>query len=74
MKAIIEYDLPEEESELKQAINAGSWETVVWCLMNACMKHGEFYKLEEEENTLTLDIVRDKITSLMDEYDLVFSP
>lgn len=74
MRGIIEFKLPEEEVEFRQALDGHKWEVVVWSLLNACMKHGDFYRAEDEGGNITLDMVRDMINSLMDEYELHFSP
>ena len=74
MKAILEFDLPEEDVEHRQAIDGGKWEIVVWNLYNACMKHGFLTQIEEEEGKLTTEKLLEFVLSEMEDKTLEFSP
>ena len=70
MKAQLTFNLPEEDVEFKQAVDGHKWESVVWNIQQACMKHGRFY---DRPTISLLDVMR-LINEEMDEKNLEFSP
>jgi len=64
MKAILEFDLPEEQPEFDNAVNGGKWSIVAWELdqhLRSQLKHND--KLTEKQYD-TLQEVRDKLWRL----------
>ena len=74
MKAILEFTLPEEEIEHRQALDGHKWEIVVWNLHSACMKHGFLTQIEEAEGKLTTEKVLEFVLGEMEDKTLEFSP
>ena len=71
MKAILEFNLPEEQNEHKQAIDAGKWEALLFELdqhYRSIYKHGN-----DDVAADHAEKVRDKIRELMESYNLVWS-
>lgn len=67
-KVTITFDCPEENIELRQAIDGYRWELVVWDLDQWLRS-----KVKYEENpTLHAEVVRDKLCELLE--GLEFSP
>lgn len=73
MKAILEFNLPEDNSEFQLAVNAVNWYAVLWDIdkeLRSQIKHApdtmhdEYYK--------ALQHVRNKLNELMSEYNLKF--
>jgi len=72
MKAILEFDLPEEQPEFDNAVNGGKWSIVAWELdqhLRSQLKHND--KLTEKQYD-TLQEVRDKLWEIVNEYSLNF--
>lgn len=66
MKAILEFNLPEESSEHQTAVDAAKWKGVLWDLdqwLRSQVKHGGKTELQP---------VRDQIHELMAEDNLQF--
>ena len=71
MKAILEFNLPEDICEYRSAINGGDWKTVVWDIdqwLRVKLKHHSDSMSDEEYNTL--EKVRAKLSEVLDEYYL----
>ena len=70
MKAILEFNLPEDTNEHKLAINAPSVASAIWNFdqhLRSVIKYGD--KSELEENIY--QEIRDKLYEMFDEYNLV---
>lgn len=66
MKAILEFNLPEEYTDLKHAVNGDSWSCVVWKLdeeLRSMAKH-------QEKETISIDECRDLIRNIVSDYGL----
>ena len=74
MKAILEFNLPEDETEHRQALDGYKWELVVWNLQNACMKHGYLYQIQEAKGSITPETILHLISDHMEDKSLEFSP
>ena len=73
MKATLNFQLPEEAVEHRQALDGPAWESVVWALDRFCrdaLKYGHEIKSADG----ALEKVREKIQSEMDGGGLQFSP
>lgn len=71
MKAILEYNLPEESNEHRQALDGWKWEMVCFHLdqhLRSTVKWGD-----SEIDAEYADKTRDKIRELMDEYSITWS-
>ena len=71
MKAILEFNLPEESTEHRQAIDGSSWECVLFQLdqhFRSIYKHGD-----DDAAAEFADKARDKIRELMDDYNVGWS-
>ena len=72
MKAILEFDLPEEQPEFDNAVNGGKWSIVAWELdqhLRSQLKHND--KLTEKQYD-ALQEVRDKLWEIVNEDSLSF--
>lgn len=69
MKAKLEFNLPEEETDLRTALNGNKWESVLWHLDQ------KLRNIEKWENKETIDIdkVRDMIYDEMKDHDLFWT-
>lgn len=70
-KVTLTFDCPEENTELRQAIDGGRWEGVVWDLdqwLRQMVKYGG----DDEKEAEFAEIVRTEIADLMS--GLEFSP
>lgn len=60
MKAILEFNLPEEREEHELALKGGSWRNVVWeldCKLRNYLKHGhDFKKVDDGLESLRNDL------------------
>jgi hypothetical protein len=73
MKALLEFDLPEDSSEFKLAANAVKWYAVLWNIDNELrsqIKHAP--DTMHDEYHKALQDVRNKLSKLMFEYNLKF--
>lgn len=71
MKAILEFNLPEESAEYFQAINGGSWEFVLFELdqhLRGLVKHGDDEALADFAQG-----IRDRLYETMGEHNLSWS-
>jgi hypothetical protein len=72
MKAVLEFDLPEEQHEFDCAVDGWKWTLVAWELdqhLRAQLKYND--KLSEEQYDLYQEI-RDKLWEIVNEKDLSF--
>ena len=70
MKAILEFNLPEEQVEFDLAVNGGNWSFVSWKLdqeLRGKIKYSE--DITEEQREIYQE-VRSKIHELMNHYGL----
>lgn len=73
MKAILEFNLPEDKAQYELANKASNFHSVIWDLdqyLRNVLKHGseEFKKSEYK----TIEKIREQIVSLMQENDVEF--
>ena len=69
MKAILEFDLPEENAEHKLAVNAGNYYAVLWDIdqyIRNKLKHGGL----AESEYVVLEKTRDELWDLMNTYNV----
>ena len=70
MKAILEFDLPDESIEFKDAIQGSNWKGVVWDLdqfLRNKLKHGHSFQSADE----ALEAIREELLSILDAYGLL---
>lgn len=68
MKAIMEFNLPEEREEMYDALDGGKWKQAMWDLdqhYRGIMKHGD-----DETAAENAEKVRDKIREICDDWGL----
>ena len=70
MKVILEFNLPEEDVEHRQALDGHKWESVVWNLQRACHKHGILYNMEKATIADMLDVIAEEMV----DKNIEFSP
>lgn len=74
MQATLSFNLPEEETELRQSLNASAWEAMVFELLRHelrnFLKYGHNFKTPDE----ALEYIRDWIVDDMEDRELWFSP
>lgn len=75
MKAILQFDLPNENYEYRQAVNAGEWRSVCWDLdvkLRAWLKYGhQFDSADQALETvrrLLNESVQEAGLDLMEDY------
>lgn len=71
MKAILEFNLPEDHTEHRQAINGGLWESVLWELdqdLRSTVKWGD-----DKTKAEYAEKIREKIYELMSDHNLSWS-
>ena len=71
MKAILEFDLPEEARDHAFAVNASHWAWTVSAIdeeLRCLVKHGGCSKYKTVEEAL--DAIRDEIRNIMDRHGL----
>jgi hypothetical protein len=70
-KAILEFNLPEENEEFLTAQNGGKYHSVIWNLDQGLRSALKYNSDSYDEKTLEqLQKVRDRIHELLSEYDL----
>ncbi len=70
MKAILEFNLPEEQYEFNNAIKGGDWKHVCWEMDQLLRKHIKYDEdLKEDEFTI-FEYVREEFNRLMIESNL----
>lgn len=70
MKAILEFDLPDESVEFKDAIQGSGWKAVVWDLdqvLRNKLKHGHSFQSADE----ALEAIREELLSIVETYRLI---
>ena len=68
MKAILTYDLPEEQTEFQLAVDGDSWRAVVRDLDQWLRAQKKY----QDKKTVSVEETRDKIRELMEEHSLNF--
>jgi hypothetical protein len=70
-KATLEYNLPEEQSEFEEVINAGKYYSVLWDL-DQYLRNFIKYPSDNEDPILTdtMAKVRDELWRLLEEHNL----
>ena len=71
MKATLEFNLPDEDAEFRQAQDGGYWELVAWNMDEYLRGRIKYEELPEHVET-ALQLARDKLHELMDEHGLNF--
>ncbi len=70
MKAILEFNLPEDQPEFNNAIKGGDWKHVCWEMDQLLRKHIKYDEdLKEDEFTI-FEYVREEFNRLMIESNL----
>ena len=72
MKATLEFNLPEEEQEHRDAIEGTSWKLAVWDLdqiLRNALKHGSS-GLCEDSRDATLEYIRNELHNTLDYHKL----
>ena len=72
MKAILEFDLPEEQPEFDNAVNGGKWSIVAWELDQHLRSQLTYNDKLTEEQYDALQEVRDKLWEIVNEHSLSF--
>lgn len=73
MKAILEFDLPEEQPEFDNAVNGGKWSLVAWELdqwLRSQIKYAPDEMSQEAYDAF--EECRDKLHEIKDDYGLKF--
>ncbi len=69
MKATLEFDLPEEEEELHDALHGIDWKNAVWRIdqyLRDKLKYGHSFKSADE----AMETIRHEIRSILEGYEL----
>jgi len=71
MKAILEFNLPDDQSDFESAINGYKWELAMWD-MNQYLRSVTKYAPDETsaEVVEALDKARDKLFNILNDYNL----
>ena len=70
MKAILEFNLPEEEAEFKQAANAGDMYCAIFEFSQYLRKKLKYEDLSEQE-IKTYEEVKSEFLEIMDEHNVI---
>ncbi len=70
MKAILEFDLPEEKEDLLYSLNAIDYVIVIDKILNYLRSEIKHKEDVEQSRHETLEDVRTKIIDILDEYDV----
>lgn len=70
MKAILEFNLPEEEAEFKQAANAGDMYCAIFEFSQYLRKKLKYEDLSEQE-IKTYEEVKAEFLEIMDEHNVI---
>jgi len=63
-KAILEFNLPDEQSEFENAANGSKWKSLVWSLDQDIRDEIKY------RDKVELQPIRDKLYELLEEYNL----
>ena len=69
MKAILEFQIPDEEQEFKEAVNGGTFKYILWKIdqdLRGKLKHGNTTECESK----CYQEVRDEIRTLLQSHNL----
>lgn len=71
MKAILEFDLPDDQSDFESAINGYKWESAMW-EMNQYLRSVTKYASDETSAEVieALDKARDELFKILNNYNL----
>jgi len=70
-KATLTFDLPEEQYDFEQAVNAGKFRTVLWDLDQFLRNKTKYASNDTTEEQLTAYYaLRDELHKLMDEHNI----
>ena len=71
MKAILEFNLPDDQSDFESAVNGYKWQLAVWD-MNQYLRSVTKYAPDETsaEVVEALDKARDKLFNILNDYNL----
>ena len=70
MKAILEFNLPEDQPEFNNAIKGGDWKHVCWQMDQLLRKHIKYDEDLKEDEVKMLEYVRDEFWKFMNENNL----
>ena len=68
MKATLEYNLPEEQHDLNNALHCHDWQMVLWDLDQILRAKTKY----EDNHTIEVDVVRELIHQLMVDRNITF--
>jgi len=71
-KAILEFKLPEEEQEHKDALEGTSWKVAMWDLdqtLRDAIKHG--YDQCEDNRDATFEYIRKELYNILEHHKLI---
>jgi hypothetical protein len=71
MKAILKFDLPEEQEEFNDAVNGNAFKAVIWELdqyMRSQLKHGDLPDNVHEK----VQEIRDQLHSILDDNNVMY--
>jgi hypothetical protein len=73
MKAILEFNLPEEEIEHKDAINGTSWKLVAWDLDQLLRNYIKYNSVDDCENNryAAFEKVREELHNIIEAKGLI---
>ena len=70
MKAVLEFNLPEEQYEFNNAIKGGDWKHVCWEMDQLLRKHIKYDEDLKEDEVKMLEYVREEFNRFMVENNL----
>jgi len=73
MKSILEFDLPEESDELRDALDGAKWKLVVWDILQdlrSRVKYGESPELPKSLTQDAADELREYVHDVINGYNL----
>ena len=70
MKAILEFNLPEDQPEFNNALKGGDWKHVCWQMDQLLRKHIKYDEDLKEDEVKMLEYVRDEFWKFMNENNL----
>ena len=74
MKAILEFNLPEDEEEFNVAAKSMDWALLAWDIDQSIRSLLKYHHPTEEYDTKTLEHIKEEILNIMEERGLQFPP
>jgi hypothetical protein len=72
MKAILEFNLPDDQHEFDFAISGAKWHSAIWKYDQYLRSHLKYDEKLTEEQYKVYEQLRDKLWSVMNEHNLSF--